>query len=303
LRPGEARRHVVCLAPGRVLNRYWDDRDTPREESYLEDVATARDSGRPLHEVYRDLRAAAASGWDFSSRWLAAPDRLDSIRTTSILPVDLNAFLHKLESKLAELSAAASDETSAADFRGKAARRQQAMNALLWDEGVGAFMDYDWTLQQRRPHLNAATLTPLYVGLASAQQASRSADVVGSLLLDEGGIATTQMQSGQQWDQPNGWAPLQWIAISGLKAYGLHQLADDIAQRWLNTVSSLYTRESKLVEKYTVRGAAGGSGGGGEYPLQDGFGWTNGITRKLLHLYPAHAGHRCKAPPAAAAAP
>jgi alpha,alpha-trehalase len=293
LQPGEARRHVVCLEHGAVLNRYWDDRDTPREESYAEDVATAQVSGRPVHEVWRDLRAAAESGWDFSSRWLAQPDRLGSIRTTAILPVDLNAFLHKLESKLADLSEATGDPAEAARFRGNADRRRLAMNKLLWDEGIGAFLDYDWMLGERRPQLNAAALAPLFVGLASAPQAGRTADIVRALLLDEGGIATTQLQSGQQWDQPNGWAPLQWIGISGLRDYGLHDLANDIAHRWLKTVSGLYSRESKLVEKYAL---CGGSGSGGEYPLQDGFGWTNGVTRKLLELYPDHDGHRCKAP-------
>jgi alpha,alpha-trehalase len=296
LRPGEAWRHVVCLADGAILNRYWDNRDTPREEAYREDVATARDSERPLHEVYRDLRAAAASGWDFSSRWLAEPERLCSIRTTSILPVDLNSFLHKLESQLAGLSEATGDVDAAAEFRGKAALRQKTIHTLLWDEGEGAFFDYDWVLQKRRPDLNAAALTPLYVGLASAQQASRSADLVRSLLLDPGGLATTQVQSGQQWDRPNGWAPLQWIGISGLKRYGLHQLADDIAHRWLATVSALYCREGKLVEKYNVRSAGDTRASGGEYALQDGFGWSNGVTRKLLDLYREHNGHHCKAP-------
>jgi len=88
LKPGEAWRHVVRLPDGSLLNRYWDDRDTPREEAWLEDVTTAWKSKRPAHEVYRDLRAAAESGWDFSSRWLAHPDDLASIRTTAILPVD-----------------------------------------------------------------------------------------------------------------------------------------------------------------------------------------------------------------------
>jgi len=294
LRPGEASQRVVRLARGEILNRYWDERDTPREESYLEDLTTARGSSRPMHEIFRDLRAAACSGWDFSSRWLEQPDRLDSIRTTSILPVDLNALLYKLESTLAELSQASGDADGAAMFRGNATLRKRAMNTLLWDEGIGAFLDYDWVLQARRPQPNAAALAPLYVGLASAPQARRTGDMAGSLLLDEGGLATTQMLSGQQWDQPNGWAPLQWIGVNGLKKYGLHELADDIAHRWLRTVSGLYEREGKLVEKYALRGTAGGSGG--EYPLQDGFGWTNGVTRKLLDMYQEHEAHRCLAP-------
>src|SRR5690606_34879939 len=97
LRSGEAHRRCVRMANGALLNRYWDDRDTPREESYREDVLTARYSNRPVHEVYRELRAAAESGWDFSSRWQSDPTKLSSIRTTSIVPVDLNSLLYKLE--------------------------------------------------------------------------------------------------------------------------------------------------------------------------------------------------------------
>src|SRR3546814_19298406 len=93
-------------------------------------------------------------------------------------------------------------------------------------------------------------------------------------LLADGGLATTEAGHGEQWDRPNGWAPLQWQAIEGLRNYGGHAIAAQIASRWLHTVSAVYERESKLVEKYVLRHVDGGArgGGGGEYPLQDGFG-------------------------------
>src|SRR5690606_14397665 len=65
LAPGTAHRRVVRLADGTLLNRYWDDCDTPRDESHIMDVATAAASPRPAPEVYRNLRAGAESGWDF----------------------------------------------------------------------------------------------------------------------------------------------------------------------------------------------------------------------------------------------
>jgi alpha,alpha-trehalase len=52
----------------------------------------------------------------------------------------------------------------------------------------------------------------------------------------------------------------------------------------------VYCRTGKLVEKYDIRDA--GEGAGGEYPVQDGFGWTNGVLVKLLSLYPALARPR-----------
>lgn len=285
LGPGEASRHCVRMADGALLNRYWDELDLPREEAYLEDVTTARSQhARPESEVHRELRAAAASGWDFSSRWCEEGGDLSSTRTTSIVPVDLNAFLFKLEMQVARLSGEAGDAATAQAFRRRADDRRLAMQRWLWSDRAGAFLDHD-LLRDRPRALCAAAAAPLYVGLATPEQAKRTAQALQSQLLQQGGIATTGSESGQQWDSPNGWAPLQWLAIAGCRRYRLDALSGEIRRRWLETVGSLYRREGKLVEKYvlvhTPEGAVGG--GGGEYPLQDGFGWTNGVTRRLLH--------------------
>ena len=103
-------------------------------------------------------------------------------------------------------------------------------------------------------------------------------------LLRPGGLAATTRETGQQWDAPNGWAPLQWVAIMGLRDYGEQALARTIAERWIETNLQRYALENKLLEKYDV--VTNRHAGGGEYPAQDGFGWTNGVLRKLLALYP-----------------
>ncbi|WP_454737628.1 alpha,alpha-trehalase TreF [Cupriavidus necator] len=291
LRPGHAHRRAICLADGVVLNRYWDDRCCPREEAFLEDMQTAMYSGRPHHSVFRDLRAAAESGWDFSSRWLdtpaaAQPANLGTIRTTAMLPVDLNALLWHLETRLAELCDQAGD-ADAGDFRAAAQRRKEAIMQTMWDAAAGAFVDYDWCRGEPRRCLTAATVMPLFLGLAQPAQAQAVAQAIAARLLDQGGLATTELTSGQQWDHPNGWAPMQWLAVRGLARYGHDTLAREIAQRWLATVASLYTHECKLVEKYRIEpcGEHAKGGGGGEYPLQDGFGWTNAVASALMALY------------------
>ena len=298
LRPGEARGRCVRMSDGTLLNRYWDDRDDPREEEYLEDVTTARaQSSRPEREVYRDLRAAAASGWDFSSRWCDEGAGLAGTRTTSIVPVDLNAFLHALETQIARLAAEDGDDATAARFRALADARRAAMQRWLWDEEAGVFLDYDLLRDRRRSALTCASAAPLYVGLATPEQAARSTAAFRGRLLREGGIATSLSASGEQWDDPNGWAPLQWLAIAGCRRYGQHDFADELRRRWLATVGSLYRREAKLVEKYVLEHAPEGAvgGGGGEYPLQDGFGWTNGVTRRLLREAPGDPAHGARA--------
>ena len=182
----------------------------------------------------------------------------------------------------------------------RAAARRAAIDRYLWDESAGAYLDFHRTQRARLPGVSAATLYPLFVAAASRQQAAAVAASVRAVLLKAGGIVTTPLSTGEQWDAPNGWAPLQWIGVSGLEHYGQRQLAETIACRWLRSVRRVYDQSGKLVEKYDVLDTQR-AGGGGEYPLQDGFGWTNGVTRKLLTMYPADAtAEQCAAPAAAA---
>ncbi len=279
-----AHRRVVRLEDGSILNRYWDDQATPRDESYREDVETARASGRPAEEVYRNLRAAAESGWDFSSRWFADGRTLASIRTVEFVPVDLNSLLYQLELTLARAHEP-DDASRAAQFRQRAQARRAAIHGHLWNEAVGAFTDYLWTERRPASQVTAATASPLFFGIATPDEAERTAATIRATLLGAHGVLTTSQSTGQQWDAPNGWAPLQWMTIEGLRQYGHRTLADDIAHRWVKQNLAVYRATGKLVEKYDV--AAGtAEAGGGEYPLQDGFGWTNGVLRALLARHP-----------------
>nr|WP_294900455.1 alpha,alpha-trehalase TreF [Tatumella sp. UBA2305] len=284
LLPDQAHRHVVRMPDGSFLNRYWDDRDTPRDESWREDVATAKQSGRPASEVYRDLRAGAASGWDYSSRWLRDPKRLASIRTTQYIPVDLNAFLYKLETTIVRLAEEEGELLTSRSWQKKADARRKAMNHFLWDDTSGVYRDYNWR-HKIAGSFSAAAVVPLFTGLATQEQARRMAVELRHLLLTSGGLLSSMVDSGEQWDNPNGWAPLQWMAIEGLNAYGETRLAREIAVNWLTTVNHFYSLHHKLVEKYDISGQRARPGGGGEYPLQDGFGWTNGVTRCLMTTY------------------
>ncbi|KGI49876.1 Trehalase [Escherichia coli] len=121
--------------------------------------------------------------------------------------------------------------------------------------------------------------------MANHEQADRLANAVRSRLLTPGGILASEYETGEQWDKPNGWAPLQWMAIQGFKMYGDDLLGDEIARSWLKTVNQFYLEQHKMIEKYHIADGVPREGGGGEYPLQDGFGWTNGVVRRLIGLY------------------
>ena len=285
VRPHTPHRHVVAMPDGSVLNRFWDDSDTPRDESYRADAELARTSGRPAPQLFRDIRAAAESGWDFGSRWFADGHARATMDTTEIVPIDLNSLLFGLENAIHDGCVRSADQACALEFERRAAARRTAVDRYLWDASKGAYLDYHWTKGARLPRISAATLYPLFVSLASKPEAAAVANIARRELLEAGGIVTTPVATGEQWDSPNGWAPLQWIAVSGLRDYDQAPLAEVIACRWMANVNDLYRQSGKLVEKYNV--VVTGRGGGGEYPLQDGFGWTNGVMRKFMVLYPA----------------
>lgn len=132
---------VVRLPDGAVLNRYWDALDTPRTEMYATDLELVENCARPAGEVYRNLRAACESGWDFSSRWLADPADLTTIRTTELLPVDLNVLLYRTEEVLAVAYEAAAQPTAAAHYRYRAEQRKTAILVHCWDAEAQFFKD------------------------------------------------------------------------------------------------------------------------------------------------------------------
>ena len=286
LAKGQANKRVVKLADGTLLNRYWDARDVPRPESWLADIKTASQvPAKDKPALYRELRSGAASGWDYSSRWFRDPQDLSTIEVTHIIPVDLNSLLYHLEQVLAKGYQLKGDKQLAAHYRQLAKTRAKAINTYLYNRKQGWYSDYDWTTGQVRQQLTAATLFPLFFNLATNTHANATAKAVSSQLVHPGGLATTTVETGQQWDAPNGWAPLQWIAVVGLTNYDHPELAKRIAMGFLKNVQATYDSEHKLVEKYVVEGRKLGGGGGGEYPLQDGFGWTNGVTLMLLDKY------------------
>jgi alpha,alpha-trehalase len=285
---GAARRRVVGMADGSILNRYWDDLDTVRDEAYDNDLELAHDAHRDRTQLFRDIRAACESGWDFSSRWFDDARTRATINTTEIVPVDLNSLMFGLENAIRAGCERKGDKACATEFSQRSVKRRAAMDRYLWNAASGAYFDYRWTRQAQIERISAATLYPLFVGAAADEQATRVGAAVAHDLLKDGGIVTTPLNTGQQWDAPNGWAPLQWIAIAGFRQYGKLSLAETIACRWMVNVSRVYADTGKLVEKYDVV-TIGRKGGGGEYPTQDGFGWTNGVMRKLITLYPTDA--------------
>ena len=283
--PGAAARRVVRLRDGALLNRYWDDLPEPRPEAYREDYSLAQripEAQRPA--LYRNLRAAAESGWDFSSRWMRDPADLGTLETTDLIPVDLNSLLYHAERTIAALRrvrGGEGDAAVAARYAAAAEARRRALLAIAYDSASGFFYDVRWRTGERvtdRPTMAAAA--PLFFGLATPEQGRAVAARLGREFLAPGGFVTTLVRSGQQWDAPNGWPPLQWMAVQGARAYGREDIANDARTRWLAINRRTYLVTGKMTEKYDVIDMTKRAGGG-EYPAQDGFGWTNGVARAM----------------------
>jgi alpha,alpha-trehalase len=272
---GTANHRVVRLSDGTLLNRYWDENNTPRPESYKEDVELSHVSKQNPNDLFRNLRAAAESGWDFSSRWFRDGEDFQSTHTTEIIPVDLNCLLFHHEQTLAEAYRAIDNQPKADLVAEKANERMKAIHKYCWNVSAGFFFDYDFVFRQQKKSLTLAGAFPLFVSIATKQQAQKVADVLIRKFLKAGGLTTTLENSGQQWDAPNGWAPLQWVCYKGLKNYEL-DAAESILKAWLNTNEKVFAKTGKMTEKYDVWND-NAEASGGEYPNQDGFGWTNGV--------------------------
>jgi len=274
--------HAIELSEGSYLNRYFDPEELPREESYLEDVTTFQElSTENKGKMYQNIRSAAESGWDFSSRWFKDEKSLTSCITSEILPVDLNCLLYFSESFISKLNDLNGNKDKGNFYSQLAKTRIELINKYFWDEEKKFYFDYNWKIRRKTNVYSLAACYPLYFNVAEKEMALFVKEKIESDFLKAGGVITTTNFTGQQWDAPNGWAPLQWITIKGLRNYGFNELTDKIKNRWLTLNQKVFERTGKMFEKYNVNDISLHAGGG-EYPLQDGFGWTNGIASALL---------------------
>ena len=269
----------ILMSDKQVLNRYWDDTPTPRPEAYRQEIELTEEAepiGVAPETLYNHVRAACESGWDFSSRWFADEQTMPTIHTADIVPVDLNCLLYLLETTLNNAYTRTGQLKKAQAFEQAASTRKEHILSVCWNEQTGFFHDYDAVTGRQTDALTLAGAFPLFVTIATPEQATRVHNRLKADFLQAGGWVTTLKQTGQQWDWPNGWAPLQWIVYQGLLNYEFTETAREGRTNWLVLNDNVFKATGKMMEKYNVVDAALTTGGG-EYPNQDGFGWTNGV--------------------------
>ncbi|KAJ2945786.1 hypothetical protein O0L34_g4692 [Tuta absoluta] len=292
---------VVVKGKKYVLLRYYADPEThgPRPESYFEDFTHAQKLEEDKQEdFYLEIKSAAESGWDFSTRWFvtASDDvvgNITNVHTSRILPVDLNSMFAGALQIVGDFRSKLNDRREAQKWWSLAKYWRTAIDNVFWDDNDGVWYDYDAIAQTPRRHFYPSCATPLWAGAVEKSDApARGARLVRYLLssggLDfPGGVPTSLIHSSEQWDYPNAWPPLQSILIGGLEASGhaeAKKLALEQAHTWIRANYIGFTKWQRMFEKYSAV-QAGHQGGGGEYGVQDGFGWTNGIALELLQKY------------------
>lgn len=286
LTTARAYRRIVKMPDGSVLNRHWDDVNVPRQESYAEDVATNKAYTGKDGKAFINLRAGAESGWDFSSRWFRDTIHLNTVETTDIVPVDLNSLLYAYEIILAKANKAKGLTARAKMYNQLAQKRKASVLKYCWNKKLKYFFDYDILEKHTTDRWSIAGGMPLFTELSDSGRAAMVKQNIEEKFVKDGGVTSTLYHTGEQWDAPNGWPPLQFLCVKGLLNYHYDDLAKTIAEKWMNLNEKVFTSTGKMMEKYNVEDIHLESGGG-EYPTQDGFGWTNGVYLAFYQLFRA----------------
>lgn len=301
------------LTPATGLSRYYDLGDGPAPEVLSSEKD---DQGRNHYELvknfykthrvadyemteyfhpatdrltdlfYKGDRSMRESGFDPSNRF--GPFNIDVIHYN---PVCLNSLLYIMEQQTAEILDIADRGSESGAWRSRAASRKKKVNELMWDEQDGLYYDYHFLHKKLRRYPFLTTFYPMWAGIAEPAQAAKIVMNLGKFER-AGGLMTSTNQSGNQWDAPFGWAPLEMIAVEGMRRYGFAGNADRITAKFLSLILDDFMRNHRIVEKYdVVRRASNVSGsiGFGYRSNEAGFGWTNAAFEELYAEMPARS--------------
>ncbi|KAK0413908.1 hypothetical protein QR680_007052 [Steinernema hermaphroditum] len=275
--------------------RYRTNSNVPRPEAYMSDVNRAQaipEDARP--SLWKNLASTAESGWDFSSRWCADHKNITTIQTTHIIPVDLNAIICGNYDILAHLYGQIGNIIASEYYNKKRLEFKETMEMVFYDNTVGAWFDYNLDSDTQNTNFYLSTVTPLFAGCydTTDQELSRRLyaymESVGAFNFTAGIPTGLIRNSGEQWDFPYAWPHLNHMAIEAFRKSGspeIQNYAFKLAEKWIAGNYEVYEKTGLMWEKYDVDGKVPLADSGGEYTVQVGFGWTNGVILDLLNTY------------------
>ncbi|XP_055386772.1 trehalase-like [Condylostylus longicornis] len=285
---------------GHKLCSYFAKSLGPRPESYREDYELAKNlqSEEEKNELYANIKAAAESGMDFSGRWFITENgtndgNLTNTKARYIIAVDLNAYLYQNAKIISNFYALAKNSLKSEEFAKIADEIAKSIDAILWNDTIGSWLDYDLINKKQRNYFVPTNLSPLWVKSFNVSDKENISKKILKYLNETGvdkypgGVPNTIRNTGEQWDLPNVWPPMQHLLIIGLDNLNTTEskaLAEKWATRWVQSNYAAYLDNKHMYEKYDAN-KFGGHGGGGEYDVQVGFGWSNGVIIDLLTKY------------------
>jgi alpha,alpha-trehalase len=279
--PGKKSSPDSALGPALTINTCEGTTKTPGRDC---------DPAKTVHlsrAYYKADRAMRESGFDISFRF--GPYGAE---TDHFAPVCLNNLVYKEQLDVARIYEILGHPKSASVFRRAAEARKKQIQNYLWDAKRGIYFDYNFATKTRSSYEYLSTFYPLWVGLATPEQA-RAVDAHLKLFEQPGGLAMSGNNSGVQWDYPYEWAPTVLLAVEGLRRYGFNDDANRISYKFLSTVAENFRRDGTIREKYNaVTRSSEANVTAGYQENVTGFGWTNGAFLCLLHALPAEMRDR-----------
>ncbi|XP_057670544.1 trehalase-like [Diorhabda carinulata] len=296
-----AERRVSVSKGGKTYDMfmYKVKSNTPRPESYYEDVFTCQNFTEVEKQTcYRNLKSGAESGWDYSTRWLFNDDRspssnLSQIDILHVIPVDLNAIICKSFEELSRFYQLIGNNDKSSKWSEKQNALKEAIHDVHYNEEDGIWYDYDLANSKQNKVFYPSNFAPLWSDAFDTSKKEvfgvRAAQYYKDNKVQKypGGIPTSLINSGQQWDLPNAWPPLQEFIVLGLKKSGsrkAERLARSQGTKVLEAYMTGFESTNDMYEKYDAYNV-GGYGGGGEYVVQSGFGWSNGEALALINEF------------------
>ncbi|KAI1732355.1 trehalase domain-containing protein [Ditylenchus destructor] len=283
------------------LYQYRAETNCPRPENFLEDYQMGIQSGENVEFYWSSTASACESGLDFSTRWfdMEGQNTLNrkGMRTNLVIPVDLNVFMALNFRALSKLYGdGLGNKEKSQKYSKMADKLQETIKEVFFDENTGVWFDYDLEANLPRKKFFPSNIYPLMLNTTTVEGCEK---VLGYLKdLDvfkyKGGIPSSLEESSkEQWDFPNGWAPINHLFVVSLlhcKQDEALQLAKKVADGFLTTIyngllNPIKGLPAQVWEKYDVRFDNGRSGFGGEYPVQAGFGWTNGAALDFIRYF------------------
>src|SRR3989344_353325 len=242
------------------------------------------------------LSSELESGWDFTSRFYA--------RCNDFLPVDLNCFLYKYEKDFATFADILNEPEEKKIWEKKSNNRKREINKLMWNEKEGFFYDYGHYYKRQSDFLSLAGYIPMWVGLATQNQAKKMVKKLKFFETNFGLVITAKKSLApiidlnripkryhpalkfiiepKQWDYPNIWPPLEYLTVIGLLKYGFIKDAKRIMIKSINAHAKIFRKYQTFFEK--INGITADKPDEFQYSTQTGFRWTNAIFYRYIQI-------------------